>query len=929
MKINNLAYSKNISISNRMGINMSNPHIYSYLTDKLYKEKHKSIVRELISNAIDATNSIPEQDRKAIEISYLNGNFSIQDFGVGMTLETVLETFFNYFNSDKTGNENQIGGFGIGGKTPLLYTDSFTIETTSPDDGIRRMFIAYQDTNGIPKYDYVDEMDILDSNIKGSKFYFKLKSDDDLELFLESLKIFHFSSTPIKLFINNVETPISKYSVYNSKLKHNENFIITRTIYERLSNKHIYTNNKNNLKIHVVLGDVLYEYNLDTKNCSKLLDLIEVYDLLDTFNHSLNYNNINKNKDLYFVLFNKNNGEITLTLSREEIEDSESNKKIIHDLLFENLQNEISNKFTTFNDDVIKLGTLYSNDGSICEDFDDYNNCYKHSINLTKLFYIEGLFNFYLKNKKHLSSFKSTHKEIKNGIKNLLSIFKNNLINFDFFDIKYGAGKNFDNYKESFEKGHNLVGYTFNDTNSSNNKENLLMVDAQSALINIKLLLNAQIHIQNITHSEYLRKFRNIINVVQVDKNFVYTSNFINNPELINKIKIKTNTIKSNYLDNKPLIMIIKSKGENKSNYLLNSYFNSLLLWNHSDSKNFTSKDFDFIFKFNGGNYSHIGKKESQINTEINYKQNNSKSLILPNEIGLHKTNYLESIIFNLFTTEETNIKLLKNSNINKEGLGISRTVIDYKIYNNIIPKNYIIDRFKNIIFTNIYVLSKELKSCLKDIMSSHTNDILTNKASQNNYINSIDRLIKLINKNPNNIFLKNLYNNFRESYLFTNEFKDYSNFQVYKNIYSIELIEKSYTFISNLFDYIYNLGQLNNLKIISSNINTEDYINVFRNYINKDSVIKQLLLIIELEKEKENLNEDNINNLISNIKNTDEYKKIDEIYSFNDKFLYQISTNNINYEEILSDDTDYPIKIFNHNYMNYLIYSFFQQLNK
>ena len=94
-----------------------------------------------------------------------------------MTLETVLETFFNYFNSDKTGNENQIGGFGIGGKTPLLYTDSFTIETTSPDDGIRRMFIAYQDTNGIPKYDYVDEMDILDSNIKGSKFYFKLKSD--------------------------------------------------------------------------------------------------------------------------------------------------------------------------------------------------------------------------------------------------------------------------------------------------------------------------------------------------------------------------------------------------------------------------------------------------------------------------------------------------------------------------------------------------------------------------------------------------------------------------------------------------------------------------------------------------------------------------------------------------------------------------------
>ena len=143
LSINSIS-EKQISVPNlshQMSMN-ANSKAYFMLSSGLYKNPHESIIRELVSNAIDACRAANTEEPVIVHIpdNQLEDLF-IQDFGIGMDLLTVHNVFGVYFNSTKDNNSQQIGGFGIGGKTPFLYTEQFTMETTSPEDGIRRTFI--------------------------------------------------------------------------------------------------------------------------------------------------------------------------------------------------------------------------------------------------------------------------------------------------------------------------------------------------------------------------------------------------------------------------------------------------------------------------------------------------------------------------------------------------------------------------------------------------------------------------------------------------------------------------------------------------------------------------------------------------------------------------------------------------------------------
>ena len=85
-----------------------------------------------------------------------------------MSLEQVINIYGNYFASNKQNNSNSIGGFGLGGKTPFIYVkdspDGFKLETTSPEDGVRRTFMFYMvknEHNGLkPVYRYLEHLDV-------------------------------------------------------------------------------------------------------------------------------------------------------------------------------------------------------------------------------------------------------------------------------------------------------------------------------------------------------------------------------------------------------------------------------------------------------------------------------------------------------------------------------------------------------------------------------------------------------------------------------------------------------------------------------------------------------------------------------------------------------------------------------------------------
>ena len=111
-------------------------HVIARLTD-LYENPIVATVREVISNAIDTTMRVNPKDRKPVHVSMptpLNENFIVEDFGEGMSKETIRTIYSQYGASTKQTDMTQIGAYGLGAKAPLSYCSSFIVESTK--DGI-------------------------------------------------------------------------------------------------------------------------------------------------------------------------------------------------------------------------------------------------------------------------------------------------------------------------------------------------------------------------------------------------------------------------------------------------------------------------------------------------------------------------------------------------------------------------------------------------------------------------------------------------------------------------------------------------------------------------------------------------------------------------------------------------------------------------
>jgi hypothetical protein len=96
-----------------------------------YRHKVRTPVQEIISNARDAQreNGNPDTPIKIQLPTRLENTFKVRDYGVGMDEERVKKVFTSFGASTKNADNEQTGGFGIGAKSPLTYTDQFNIKT--------------------------------------------------------------------------------------------------------------------------------------------------------------------------------------------------------------------------------------------------------------------------------------------------------------------------------------------------------------------------------------------------------------------------------------------------------------------------------------------------------------------------------------------------------------------------------------------------------------------------------------------------------------------------------------------------------------------------------------------------------------------------------------------------------------------------------
>jgi len=97
-------------------------------TDTIYSNRIGTVVREITSNCFDshieAGVNTPVVIRKTHDTTDDTHYVSFIDFGVGMSPDRVENIYGVYFESTKRDNNDEIGGFGIGGKTPLAYKRS-------------------------------------------------------------------------------------------------------------------------------------------------------------------------------------------------------------------------------------------------------------------------------------------------------------------------------------------------------------------------------------------------------------------------------------------------------------------------------------------------------------------------------------------------------------------------------------------------------------------------------------------------------------------------------------------------------------------------------------------------------------------------------------------------------------------------------------
>jgi len=164
----------------------NSPVAFEILSSKLYSDANMAVVRELLCNAYDSHKACGKQDVPIhVQLpSYLNKNFIIRDYGLGLSKEDVIDLYTTFFHSTKADSNDFTGCFGLGSKTPFSYTDAFTV--TSYWNGTKYSFVAAK-KDGYPNIYCINEEDTDECN--GLQISIPVKDGEDF-VFKNNLKAY-------------------------------------------------------------------------------------------------------------------------------------------------------------------------------------------------------------------------------------------------------------------------------------------------------------------------------------------------------------------------------------------------------------------------------------------------------------------------------------------------------------------------------------------------------------------------------------------------------------------------------------------------------------------------------------------------------------------------------------------------------------------
>lgn len=264
------------------GVEM-NEKLFSVLTDQLYQDKIGSIVRELCSNAYDAHVEAGTQDKPfTVHIpNDLEPWFSVKDRGVGMTKDDILEVYTRLFKSTKEDTNDQTGAFGLGSKTPFSYVSGFSVESVK--NGKKVVASCYKN-DGAPRVTFVAEMDTDEPN--GVEVKVPVYEMSDCTPFQKACRFYLSTYTVKPEMINLGDFQLEDVEYIDDKVAKTESSLYRGCI--------IYGNVPYDISKSIIWESVKYSHRkiLNEKNYIPIIPI----------------------------------GELTVTPSRESLEDTEENR---------------------------------------------------------------------------------------------------------------------------------------------------------------------------------------------------------------------------------------------------------------------------------------------------------------------------------------------------------------------------------------------------------------------------------------------------------------------------------------------------------------------------------------------------------------------------------------------------------------------------
>lgn len=273
--------------------------VLDILRSKLYKNPILAICREICCNARDAHVEMGKKDFP-IEVHFptsFDMHYKVKDYGPGIAPERMEDIFINFGSSTKRETNEQIGGWGIGAKSPLAYSDTFSI--LSNYNGTQYIYNAYIDETKIGKMALVSKDPTDEPNGTTIKIPVLTKNVREfVDCTLEATQYW-----PVKPILKGISpTPTyKKIEIIHS----GDGWSLVR---DGRANNYYYSNSDYTGRSVAVIDGI--GYSLDINSLSKLSDLHRKF--LD-------------NK----FLFHFKNGELSLSASRDNIHYDDNTQNII------------------------------------------------------------------------------------------------------------------------------------------------------------------------------------------------------------------------------------------------------------------------------------------------------------------------------------------------------------------------------------------------------------------------------------------------------------------------------------------------------------------------------------------------------------------------------------------------------------------------